>query len=163
MSSINICLSGYIILSTFCGYPVDKHVSPYVFSLMRILCFWLNHRNSLHVDTCFHFIHMPADFLSDYCKLTDLYKVSSTHFSGLSTAFSPYSHFLHEKSPVSQGFPQPHSSILQYSCLNSEQFADYLSLQHFKIHNAFRNASGGSPHKANFCSESFFLVKNSLI
>ena len=92
-----VCSQDYITLSTFCGQLVDKYVSSYVFSLLRIHCFWLIYKDSLTVDTCFHFMHMPPDFPSYYCKLTCLYKGPSTLFLWLSTFFSSYSHPLHKK------------------------------------------------------------------
>ena len=84
-------------LSTLCGQLVDKYVSSYVFSLLRIHCFWLIQEVFRTVDTCFCFMHMHMDSPSDYCKLTFLYKGPSTLFLWLSTSFSSYSHPLHKK------------------------------------------------------------------
>ena len=94
---LTVYAQDYIMLSTLCGQLVDKYVSSYVFSLLRIHCFWLIQEVFRTVDTCFYFMHMHMDSSSDYCKLTCLYKGPSTLFLWLSTSFSSYSHPLHKK------------------------------------------------------------------
>ena len=132
---LTVYAQDYIMLSTLCGQLVDKYVSSYVFSLLRIHCFWLIQEVFRTVDTCFYFMHMHMDSSSDYCKLTCLYKGPSTLFLRLSTSFSSYSHPLHKKTVL------------------------FFLIKRSKMH--IRSAFSFLPVKPSQLSN-LFLVKNSL-
>lgn len=126
---LTVYAQDYIMLSTLCGQLVDKYVSSYVFSLLRIHCFWLIQEVFRTVDTCFCFMHMHMDPPSDYCKLTFLYKGPSTLFLWLSTSFSSYSHPLHKKTVL--------FFLIKRSKMHIRSAFSFLPVKPFQLSNLF--------------------------